>query len=96
MILSVLKVVIMIFFVYGVYSSVLLVFELLDSRRYKSCVYVEADKVKNIEDAMYTILMRHPDTEVQIVESSRTDEEKSSVISKLCEKYDFVYSVREE
>jgi len=96
MFLSVLKVVIMIFFVYGVYSSILLVFELLDSRRYKSCVYVDADKVNNIEDAMYTILMRHPNTEVQIVESPDTDSEKSTVISKLCERYDFVYSISEE
>ena len=86
----------MIFFIYGVYSAILLVFDLIDSRRYKGCVYLRADNLSNIEDAMYTVFMRHPNTEIYIVETQYTDNEKSSVISMLCSKYDFVHSISEE
>ena len=95
MFLCIVKVIMLIFFLYGVYASVLLIFDLVDSKRYIRCVYVRADKVSNIEDTLYTIFMRHPNTEIYIVYPPDTDSETVSVISKLCSKYDFVYSIEE-
>lgn len=93
MFLCVLKVLVLIVFVYGVYSGIMLVFDLIDAKKYKRCVYIDSMKVTDVEDALYTAFMRYPDTEIFIVYSDDTDSETKKIISRLCKTYDIVYSV---
>lgn len=95
MILSIIKTLGLLFLCYGIYCFIMLIFEIRDNRRYRRCAYIDAQKVSDVEDAVYTIIMRHPDTEIYIVYHNNTDEGTKKVISTLCRRFDIVFALEE-
>jgi len=80
---------------YGVYSFIMLIFELKDSKRYRRCAYIDEAKVGDVEDAVYTVILRNPDTEIFIVYHNDTSDDTKNIINALAKKYDIVYSIED-
>ncbi len=95
MFLYILKAIALMFFCYGIYSFIMFIFDIIDSRRYRHCAYIDSDKVSDLEDAVYAVLLKNPNTEIYIVYHGTTDDTTKKLISMLTKRYDIVYSVED-
>lgn len=80
---------------YGVYSLIMLLFDIRDAKRYRRCAYIDEAKVEDVEDAVYTVILKYPDTEIFIVYHNDTSDETKSLINALAKRYDIVYSLED-
>ena len=93
MFLYIIKAIVIVFFFYGFYSAIIRIFEMIDNRKFTHCVFIDAQKIPSIEEAVYTAILHHPDREIYILNHDNTPDDEKEVIANLCKRYDFVYSL---